>query len=67
MCTGSLEALAKLETYSKAISTSFDKAIVERQPQWTTYKLLNVPRTVNTINELMEITSNKVTNQTLSK
>jgi len=67
LCTGSLEALTKLETYSEAISGSFDGAIVERQPQWTSYRLLNVPRTVNTISLGNGITSNQVTGQILAE
>jgi hypothetical protein len=67
LCTGSLEALTKLESYSEAISSSFGDAVVERQPQWTSYRLLNVPRTVNTINGAMGITSNQVTGQILAE
>src|SRR5271165_999883 len=66
LCTGSLEALSKLETYSGAISRSFDRALVERQQQWTTYRLLNVPRTVNAI-EASGITSYHVTGQILAE
>jgi hypothetical protein len=67
LCTGSLEALTKLETHSGAISQSFDGATVERQPQWTSYRLLNVPRTVNTINGLGEIINNQVTGPILAE
>ena len=67
LCTGSLEALTKLEAHSEAISRSFEGATVERQPQWTSYRLLNVPRTVNTINGLGEIISNQVTGPILAE
>ena len=67
LCTGSLDALAKLETYSEAISRAFTDSIVERQPNWTSYRLINIPRTVNTIDGLGQITSNQVTDAILAE
>jgi hypothetical protein len=40
---------------------------VERQPNWTSYRLINIPRTVNTINGLGQITSNQVTDAILAE
>lgn len=40
---------------------------MERQPNWTSYRLINIPRTVNTINGLGQITSNQVTDAILAE
>jgi hypothetical protein len=67
LCTGSLDMLAKLETHSQAISRAFADSIVERQPNWTSYRLINIPRTVNTIDGLGQITNNLVTDEIITK
>jgi hypothetical protein len=67
LCTGSLDMLAKLETHSQAISRAFTDSIVERQPNWTSYRLINIPRTVNTIDGLGQITSNLVTDEIIAE
>ncbi len=55
--------LAKLETHSQAISQAFTGSTVERQPNWTSYRLINIPRTVNIIDGLGQISSNIVTDE----
>jgi hypothetical protein len=49
LCTDSLEDLAALEKSTDLITRSIGNCTVERQAKWTTYRLDNVPRTVNTL------------------
>lgn len=67
LCTDSLEALAALEKHTESIARLFSDCTVERQPIWTTYRLTNVPRTVNTLDGLGSIVSNQVTEEILSR
>ena len=67
LCTDSLEALAALEKHTESIGRVFADCTVERQPLWTTYRLTNVPRTVNTLDGLGTIVSNQVTEEILSR
>ena len=66
LCTGSLEALNKLEGHTTAITGFFGNCTIQKQTPWTTYRLTNVPRTVNTLDGLGQIVNNTVTNSILA-
>lgn len=67
LCTDSIEGLTALKRRSVEISQVFAGCTVETQPAWTTYRLLNVPRTVNTLDGLGQVVSNSVTDQILAE
>jgi hypothetical protein len=50
LCTNSLEDLTALEKSIVLIGQSIGDYTIERQTKWTTYRLDNIPRTVNTYN-----------------
>lgn len=61
LCTRSPEALSKLEEYTKAIEAYIGDCIIQKQSPWTTYRLTNIPRTINLLDGLGQITNNIVT------
>jgi hypothetical protein len=61
LCTSSPEALATLESHVKGILQIIPDSTIERQQQWTTYRLHNIPRTVRTLDGLSQVTNSSVT------
>jgi hypothetical protein len=49
LCTGSIEALTALETKIPLLESLFTDCKIERQPNWVSYRLSNIPRTVTTL------------------
>lgn len=66
LCTSSLEALNKLEGLTEALQKFFGECTIQKQALWTTYRLTNVPRTINTLDGLGQIVNNTVTDGILA-
>ena len=65
LCTASLEDLTSLETHTQTIMKAVPGCTVERQPQWTNYRLDNIPRSVKTLNGIGQVENNTITGQYL--
>jgi hypothetical protein len=48
LCTDSLEDLTALEKSTVLMGQLIGECTIERQTKWTTYRLDNIPKTVNT-------------------
>src|SRR5271165_1111449 len=62
LCTDSLEELTALERFTGLITESIGDCTTERQSSWTTYRLDNVLRTVNTLDGLCQVCADGITN-----
>ena len=61
LCTESLEELTALERFAGLITESIGDCTTERQSSWTTYRLDNVPRTVNTLDGPCQVRADGIT------
>jgi hypothetical protein len=61
LCTDSLEDLAALEKSIDIITRLIGECTIERQSKWTTYRLDNIPRTVNLLNGSCVISADYLT------
>jgi hypothetical protein len=67
LCTESAKALSELEMYTSKIGIHITDCVIEKQPNWVTYRLDFVPRTVKTIGDSFLIQNTLVTNHILSE
>jgi len=60
LCTGSIEARLALESKIPLLESLFTDCKIERQPDWVSYRLSNIPRTVTTLSDTGSLLSHLV-------
>lgn len=65
LCTNSDTDLTALEKHSDIITNTIQDCTIEKQQQWTTYRLDYVPRTVTILNDHNQISINTVSKDIL--
>lgn len=67
LCTSSAESLTALEAYTARMETIVTNCRIERQQQWTTYRMDFVPRTVRVLDNNSVVQNTTVTSRILSE
>jgi hypothetical protein len=67
LCTGSTKALDLLEKHTTSITNLITDCKIEKQPDWISYRITFVPRTVRVLDDQVQIQNVLVTDHILSE